>query len=111
MTAGRGLREPPAPRRTRPVDAAADPSGGSKSFGAVVVDDNSPSRSREGEALGILGPNGAGKTTLFNLITGVISPTVGRVLLAGRDITRCVAIGAAGWASAAPTRSRIRSAA
>jgi len=42
----------------------------------------------EHEALGIIGPNGAGKTTVFNLIAGAIRPDSGRVILAGRDITR-----------------------
>ncbi|MGC2775616.1 MAG: ABC transporter ATP-binding protein [Bradyrhizobium sp.] len=35
----------------------------------------------------VIGPNGAGKTTLFNLITGFLAPTNGRVQLAGSDIT------------------------
>ncbi|MEO5616715.1 MAG: ATP-binding cassette domain-containing protein, partial [Candidatus Eisenbacteria bacterium] len=34
-----------------------------------------------GELFGLIGPNGAGKTTVFNLITGVYTPTVGRILL------------------------------
>jgi branched-chain amino acid transport system ATP-binding protein len=42
----------------------------------------------EGEFLGIIGPNGAGKTTLFNLFSGLLRPTSGRIELAGRDITR-----------------------
>jgi branched-chain amino acid transport system ATP-binding protein len=42
---------------------------------------------REGELLAVIGPNGAGKTTLFNLVSGLLSPTAGRVLLAGVDIT------------------------
>jgi branched-chain amino acid transport system ATP-binding protein len=41
----------------------------------------------EGEFLGIIGPNGAGKTTLFNLFSGLLRPTSGRIELAGRDIT------------------------
>ena len=41
----------------------------------------------EGELVGIIGPNGAGKTTLFNLLSGLVRPTAGRVLLDGRDIT------------------------
>ena len=41
----------------------------------------------EGEFLGIIGPNGAGKTSLFNLLSGLIRPTAGRVELGGRDIT------------------------
>jgi branched-chain amino acid transport system ATP-binding protein len=41
----------------------------------------------EGECLGIIGPNGAGKTSLFNLLSGLIRPTGGEVVLAGREIT------------------------
>jgi len=39
-----------------------------------------------GEILAIIGPNGAGKTTLFNLLTGQLAPSDGRVLFGGRDI-------------------------
>jgi len=42
---------------------------------------------REGELVGIIGPNGAGKTTLFNLLSGLIRPTAGRIHLDGRDVT------------------------
>jgi branched-chain amino acid transport system ATP-binding protein len=41
----------------------------------------------EGRVAAVIGPNGAGKSTLFNLITGHLQPTAGRVLVAGRDIT------------------------
>ncbi|HRY02032.1 MAG TPA: ATP-binding cassette domain-containing protein, partial [Beijerinckiaceae bacterium] len=41
-----------------------------------------------GEILGIIGPNGAGKTSLFNLISGVLRPTSGRIVFDGEDITR-----------------------
>jgi lipopolysaccharide export system ATP-binding protein len=41
-----------------------------------------------GEIVGLLGPNGAGKTTTFYMITGLISPNGGKVLLDDTDITR-----------------------
>lgn len=41
----------------------------------------------EGSVHALVGPNGAGKTTLFNLLTGFLPPTGGRIELAGRDIT------------------------
>ncbi|HET8880522.1 MAG TPA: ABC transporter ATP-binding protein [Arthrobacter sp.] len=40
-----------------------------------------------GEMIGVIGPNGAGKTTLFNLISGVLRPTAGSIMLNGREIT------------------------
>jgi branched-chain amino acid transport system ATP-binding protein len=39
-----------------------------------------------GEILGLIGPNGAGKTSLFNLLTGFLAPTAGRIVFEGRDI-------------------------
>ncbi|HEY0696383.1 MAG TPA: ATP-binding cassette domain-containing protein, partial [Micromonospora sp.] len=41
----------------------------------------------DGTVHALVGPNGAGKTTLFNLLTGFLRPTGGRIELAGRDIT------------------------
>jgi branched-chain amino acid transport system ATP-binding protein len=62
--------------------------GVSKSFGALRVTDNLTFAVEEGEALGVLGPNGAGKTTVFNLITGGLAPSAGRITFKGRDITK-----------------------
>lgn len=45
-------------------------------------------RLHRGEAVGLLGPNGAGKTTSFYMITGLVRPDVGQILLDGEDITR-----------------------
>ena len=43
---------------------------------------------QRGEAVGLLGPNGAGKTTCFYMISGMISPDYGKVLLNNKDITK-----------------------
>jgi len=42
---------------------------------------------QRGEAVGLLGPNGAGKTTCFSIITGLITPDMGKIWLDGHDIT------------------------
>ena len=42
----------------------------------------------EGQIFGMLGPNGVGKSTIFNLITGLIMPKNGKVLINGQDVTR-----------------------
>jgi branched-chain amino acid transport system ATP-binding protein len=60
----------------------------SKRFGAIVVADGVDLALQEGEALGIIGPNGAGKSSLFGIMSGTLAPDSGRVLYAGRDITR-----------------------
>jgi branched-chain amino acid transport system ATP-binding protein len=62
--------------------------GLSHDFGGLRALDAVSFEVAEGERLVILGPNGAGKTTLFNLVTGLLSPTAGRIALFGRDVTR-----------------------
>lgn len=62
--------------------------GVQKSFGGVVAVSGVSFDLFEGEVVGLIGPNGAGKTTLVNLITGVLSPSAGRVVFRGKDITR-----------------------
>ncbi len=59
-----------------------------KSFKGRRVVDRVTVRVQQGEIVGLLGPNGAGKTTTFYLITGLIKPGGGRVLLDGLDLTR-----------------------
>lgn len=43
---------------------------------------------RDGEIYGLLGPNGAGKTTTIKMITGIISPTSGKIEINGIDISK-----------------------
>jgi branched-chain amino acid transport system ATP-binding protein len=56
-------------------------------FGGLTAVDNLSLSLPAGRLQAIIGPNGAGKTTFFNLISGLLRPTSGRVLFAGRDIT------------------------
>ncbi len=42
---------------------------------------------RAGEIIGLIGPNGAGKSTTFNLVSGVLSNTSGRVMFRGEDVS------------------------
>ena len=58
-----------------------------KSFGDKKVLDDISVRLGEGELVCLLGLSGAGKTTLFNIISGIMEPDGGRVLLNGEDIT------------------------
>jgi branched-chain amino acid transport system ATP-binding protein len=57
-------------------------------FGGQVAVDHVTCSFRPGELTVIVGPNGAGKTTYFNLISGQLAPTSGRILHNGVDITR-----------------------
>lgn len=56
-------------------------------FGGLTALSNIDISVSSGEIVGVIGPNGAGKTTLFNLITGIYTPTEGKVYLEGADIT------------------------
>jgi branched-chain amino acid transport system ATP-binding protein len=58
-----------------------------KEFGALVAVANVSIKVRANTLHSIIGPNGAGKTTFFNLLSGNIEPTSGRVIFKGRDIT------------------------
>ncbi len=56
-------------------------------FGGVVAVNNLSMDINRGEIVALIGPNGAGKTTAFNMVTGVYTPTEGKIVLAGQDIT------------------------
>jgi branched-chain amino acid transport system ATP-binding protein len=59
----------------------------SRNFGALAATRAVNFRLEPGARHALIGPNGAGKTTFINLLTGVLRPTGGTVLLKGRDIT------------------------
>ncbi len=61
--------------------------GVSRAFGGLVAVDQVSFTVAEGEIFGLIGPNGAGKTTLFNIITGLLLPTGGRVRFQGKEIS------------------------
>lgn len=61
--------------------------GLSRQFGGLRAVDSVSFEVAKGEILGIIGPNGAGKTTLVNLISGLVKPTSGRVVLDGTPVT------------------------
>src|SRR6201993_5504997 len=58
-----------------------------KSFAGRRVIENVTLELRRGEVVGLLGPNGAGKTTTFQMLTGMIQPDAGVIVLDGHDVT------------------------
>jgi branched-chain amino acid transport system ATP-binding protein len=61
--------------------------GLSRNFGGLAAVAGLRLAVERGELLGLIGPNGAGKTTVFNLVSGVIPPSGGRVVFKGAEIT------------------------
>jgi branched-chain amino acid transport system ATP-binding protein len=59
-----------------------------KWFGGLHVTRGVSLALHPGDRVALIGPNGAGKTTLINLISGVLTPTAGRVWLSGHDVTK-----------------------
>src|SRR5260370_42115392 len=66
---------------------ALETKGLEKSFGGLRVTRDLSLRVEQGARHALIGPNGAGKTTVINLLTGVLEPNAGRILLEGNDIT------------------------
>jgi branched-chain amino acid transport system ATP-binding protein len=56
-------------------------------FGGITATNNVTLDLKKGARHALIGPNGAGKTTLINLLTGVLQPTEGKIVLEGQDIT------------------------
>ena len=66
---------------------ALETTGLSKNFGGLAVTRDLSLKIEAGARHALIGPNGAGKTTVINLLTGVLKPDAGRILLEGADIT------------------------
>src|SRR5207247_5250428 len=58
-----------------------------KQFGGLIVTRDLSLKLEAGARHALIGPNGAGKTTVINLLTGMLKPNAGRILLEGNDIT------------------------
>jgi ABC-type branched-subunit amino acid transport system ATPase component len=69
------------------VTALLDAQGVTVRFGGVVALDRVDFTAEAGEITGLVGPNGAGKTTLFGVLSGLVRPREGRVVLDGVDVT------------------------
>src|SRR5437764_666853 len=70
-----------------PMPPVLETKGLEKHFGGIVATDKVSLVVEKGARHALIGPNGAGKTTIINLLTGVLRPTAGRILLDGQDIT------------------------
>jgi branched-chain amino acid transport system ATP-binding protein len=70
------------------MSAALQARGLFKRFGGLTVTDDVSLTLESGARHALIGPNGAGKTTLVNLLTGVLRPSEGAVVLAGEDVTQ-----------------------
>ena len=57
-------------------------------FGRKIILDNLSMKLNNGQILGLLGPNGVGKSTIFNLITGLISPDFGSIIINGEKVNK-----------------------
>ena len=64
-----------------------DAKGVRKVFGGLVAVNDIDFAIPEGAIVSLIGPNGAGKTTFFNMLTGVYTPTGGRIVFDGTDVT------------------------
>src|SRR5580693_1175251 len=70
-----------------PEDAILETQDLTKEFAGFVAVRGVNLRVQRGTIHALIGPNGAGKTTCFNLLTKFLSPTRGRIVFGGRDIT------------------------
>ena len=68
--------------------AALETIGLRRRFGGLLATNDVSFRLEPGARHALIGPNGAGKTTFVNLLTGLLAPTAGRILIGGADVTR-----------------------
>jgi branched-chain amino acid transport system ATP-binding protein len=68
-------------------DPVLETRGLRRTFGGIVATQDVSFGLKRGARHALIGPNGAGKTTLVNLLTGMLAPSGGRILLEGADIT------------------------
>lgn len=82
-------------------DVVLDVSGLRKSYAQIVAVEQLSFEVRRREVVGLLGPNGAGKTTTINMILGLLSPSAGRIRIAGIDLAqhRARALGGANFSA------------
>jgi len=69
------------------MPSVLETAGLEKHFGGIAAVNGVSLTIEKGARHALIGPNGAGKTTVINLLTGVLRPSAGRILLEGRDIT------------------------
>jgi branched-chain amino acid transport system permease protein len=81
----------PMPPRQRALDGYTGPilqaTGLSKRYGGLLANSDIDFTVQHGELRGVIGPNGAGKSTFFKMLTCEISPTAGKIIFEGHDIT------------------------
>ncbi|AWK90125.1 ABC transporter ATP-binding protein, partial [Azospirillum thermophilum] len=84
------LRAEPLPRRSLPPRGTTvlEVEGAVKRFGGLTAVNNVSFSVRTGEIVGLIGPNGAGKSTMFNIATGTLPISDGRIRFLGRDVSR-----------------------
>jgi len=85
-----GIQRDLAPLHRKTIDPKKpllEIKGLSKAFGGIQAVKGLDITMMPGSIVAVIGPNGSGKTTFFNLITGLIEPDGGKVLLAGEDVT------------------------
>jgi len=75
-------------KATQSMDNAIEVYNLTKYYGDLLAVDHISFRVRQGEVFGFLGPNGAGKTTTQRMLTTLLEPTEGRILIFGHDLAR-----------------------